>query len=139
MKLTYPLIAATALACASPLAAGNQAQRSQSESPSQQSADVVKQAQEKLSAAGHDAGPADGILGSQTQAAVKEFQQSKGIQTSGQLDSQTLAELRIDASRSSASSGASVGASPEQRNTGTGGSDSPGTSPERTAEPKSQY
>ena len=43
-----------------------------------QSPDVVKQAQEKLSAAGMDAGQADGELGPKTQAAVKDFQQSKG-------------------------------------------------------------
>jgi peptidoglycan hydrolase-like protein with peptidoglycan-binding domain len=72
---------------------------------------VVKQAQEKLSAAGMNAGQADGKLGPKTQAAVKEFQQSKGIQGSGKLDQQTLAALGVSGSSGSASTGASSGAS----------------------------
>src|SRR5688572_794878 len=61
------------------------------EQPQQQSAapgveqSTIKQAQEKLSAKGHDV-TADGVLGPKTQAAVKEFQQKEGIQASGQLD-----------------------------------------------------
>lgn len=111
------------------LAAGNQGQqqRSQSDQPAQQSSasqgasqqpqqsqassEVVKQAQEKLSAAGHDAGPADGIMGAKTQAAVKDFQQAKGLGASGQLDSQTLAALQIDESGGSAAIGSSASGS----------------------------
>ena len=40
-------------------------------------------------------------------AALKEFQQSKGIQASGQLDRQTLAALGVRDSSGSASSGSS--------------------------------
>lgn len=76
-----------------------QAQASQGHG-TQQDQDTVKQAQEQLSAMGHDAGPADGIIGPKTQAAVKEFQQSKGLQASGQLDSQTLAALQTGGSES---------------------------------------
>jgi peptidoglycan hydrolase-like protein with peptidoglycan-binding domain len=67
----------------------------------------VKQAQEKLSAAGHDAGAADGKMGPKTQAALKEFQQSKGLQASGQLDQKTVAALGVSSSGSSSSAGAS--------------------------------
>jgi peptidoglycan hydrolase-like protein with peptidoglycan-binding domain len=68
----------------------------------------VKQAQEKLSAAGHDAGTADGKMGPKTQAALKEFQQSKGLQASGQLDQKTVAALGVSSGGSSASTGAST-------------------------------
>ena len=82
-----------------------QAQSAQSSQAQSQSPEVVKQAQEKLSAAGMDAGPADGKLGPKTQAAVKNFQQSKGIQASGNLDRQTLAALGVSDSSGSASAG----------------------------------
>ena len=70
----------------------HQSQASQGQG-AQQDQETIKQAQEKLSSLGHDAGPVDGIVGPKTQAAVKEFQESKGLQASGQLDSQTLAAL----------------------------------------------
>jgi len=53
----------------------------------------VKQAQQQLKSKGYDAGPIDGIWGPQTQAAVKKFQEAKGMQASGQLDERTLAAL----------------------------------------------
>ena len=74
-----------------------------------QSPEMVKQAQEKLSAAGHEAGPADGKMGPQTQAALKEFQESKGLEASGQLDQKTIAALGV-----SESGGASTGSSAPQ-------------------------
>ena len=70
-----------------------QTSQGQGQGAQQEDQETVKQAQEQLSAMGHDAGPADGILGPKTQAAVKEFQESKGLQPSGQLDNQTLAAL----------------------------------------------
>ena len=54
-----------------------------------------------------DSGPVDGMLGPKTQAAVKEFQQSKGIQASGKLDQKTLAALGVSESSASASTGSS--------------------------------
>jgi peptidoglycan hydrolase-like protein with peptidoglycan-binding domain len=120
-KLSYLLLASATAVSFSASAAGNQkqsqgqsdqtqAQSGQSQqggasAQGSQSPDTVKQAQEKLSAAGMDTGPADGKLGPKTQAAVKEYQQSKGIQASGKLDQQTLAALGVGASSGSASSG----------------------------------
>jgi peptidoglycan hydrolase-like protein with peptidoglycan-binding domain len=80
-----------------------QAQISQGEG-SQQDQETVKQAQEQLSLMGHDAGPVDGIMGPKTQAAVKEFQESKGLQVSGRLDNQTLAALQTGGSEGRSSS-----------------------------------
>lgn len=62
----------------------------------QLSSDQIRQAQEKLQQEGHNPGPIDGVWGPQTQAAVKEFQQAKNIQVTGQLDQQTMKELGIE-------------------------------------------
>ena len=126
-KLSYLLLASATAVSFSAIAAGNQkrsqgqsdqaqAQGSQSSQGSQsaqssQSPDVVKQAQEKLSSAGMDSGPADGKLGPKTQAAVKEYQQSKGIQASGKLDQKTLAALGVNESSGSASTGSTKSSS----------------------------
>jgi peptidoglycan hydrolase-like protein with peptidoglycan-binding domain len=56
-------------------------------------------------------------LGPKTQAAVKSFQQSKGLPASGQLDQRTLTALGVSGEAASASAGSSA---------------------ERTAEPKAE-
>ncbi len=113
-KLSYLLLASATAVSFSAIAGGNQKQsQGQSDQP-----DVVKQAQEKLSAAGMDAGQADGKLGPKTQAAVKDFQQSKGIQASGQLDRQTLAALGVSGSSGSSTSSPSASASSPSASSG---------------------
>jgi peptidoglycan hydrolase-like protein with peptidoglycan-binding domain len=119
MKLAQLAVAVAAAFSLSAMAAGDQKQKqepqaqsgpstqAQSGQQASQSPELVKQAQEKLSAAGHDAGTADGKMGPKTQAALKEFQQSKGLQASGQLDQKTVAALGVSSSGSSASAGAS--------------------------------
>jgi len=121
-KLSYLLIAGASAVSLGAVAGGEQ-KNTQDTTQSQvqpqagqnQSPELVKQAQEKLSAAGHDAGAADGIIGPKTQAALKEFQQSKSIEPSGRLDPQTLAELGVSdsapASTGSSASGPSSAAS----------------------------
>lgn len=90
---------------------GQSTQRVESMNDQQgQSPDLVKQAQEKLSALGKDVGTPDGQLGAKTQQALQEFQQENGLQPSGQLDSQTLAAL--DIGQSSAAGGSSSSGSP---------------------------
>ena len=120
MKLAQLAVAVAAAFSMSAMAAGDQKQEPQAQSgqsqtqPGQQasrSPELVKQAQEKLSAAGHDAGAADGKMGPKTQAALKEFQQSKGLQASGQLDQKTVAALGVSSGGSSSSAGASTGKS----------------------------
>lgn len=133
-KLSYLVLAGATAVSFSAIAEGNHSKQSQAQSDQthaqsdkssqssqsaqgSQSPETVKQAQEKLSAAGMDTGPADGKVGPKTQAAVKEFQQSKGIQASGKLDQQTLAALGVSessgsaGSASSGSTGSSSGAS----------------------------
>ena len=124
MKLSHILIAGTAFLSFGALAEGNkatqdrQAQSSTSatmEGQAHAGASVIKQAQQKLSAAGHNAGPADGIMGARTTQALKDFQQAKGFEATGQLDQRTLAELGLESAgvgaTSRSGSQGSVGAS----------------------------
>ena len=60
------------------------------------SANVVEAAQRALARYGYDPGPADGIYNTSTKDAVVQFQQSRGIRTTGELDSQTVAALGIN-------------------------------------------
>ena len=53
----------------------------------------VKAVQEKLNELGYDCGTADGIAGQKTQAAVKQYQQEKGITVTGQIDEELLNTL----------------------------------------------
>lgn len=54
----------------------------------------VKGVQQALSAAGHDPGPIDGVVGPQTTAALKAYQKQNGLSVTGRLDDATLAKLR---------------------------------------------
>jgi len=55
--------------------------------------DLVRSVQELLKREGLDVGPIDGILGSRTAAALREFQQQRGLTRSGEPDEATLKEL----------------------------------------------
>jgi hypothetical protein len=56
----------------------------------------IREVQEKLHALGFDAGPANGDFGAETQAALAQFQLSRTIPASGQLDDETLQELGLE-------------------------------------------
>jgi hypothetical protein len=139
MKLTHIVIAAgTAVLSFGALAEGSKAMHDRQsgasatmQHESQASSSVIKQAQQKLSAAGHDAGPADGVMGPKTAQALRDFQQAKGIEASGQLDARTLAALGLESggvgATLSSGSEASVGAS-----AGSGSGESGGSSGQRT-------
>ena len=70
-----------------------------------ENSDLVKQAQDKLSALGKDVGTPDGQMNSKTQQALTDFQQENGLQPTGQLDQQTLAALDLNQSGSAATGG----------------------------------
>jgi hypothetical protein len=55
--------------------------------------DPVRSVQEMLKREGLDVGPIDGILGPRTAAALREFQQQRGLARSGEPDEATLQEL----------------------------------------------
>lgn len=113
----FSLSTAFAQSSQDPSSQSAQQDRQTSSQPQAQSPEVVKQVQQKLSAEGQKV-TADGKMGPQTQAALKEYQQKNGLQASGQIDQETLAKLGIE-SGSSATGGTSGGA--EERS-GAGGS-----------------
>jgi peptidoglycan hydrolase-like protein with peptidoglycan-binding domain len=57
--------------------------------------DNVKLVQERLKAEGVYAGPTDGELNPQTEAALRVYQQKQGIAVSGAVDEETLKQLQI--------------------------------------------
>jgi peptidoglycan hydrolase-like protein with peptidoglycan-binding domain len=59
--------------------------------------DTVRQAQQQLQQRGFDVGQVDGQLGATTQQALRDFQQTQGLQPTGRLDRQTLAALGVEA------------------------------------------
>jgi Putative peptidoglycan binding domain len=80
---------------------------------------VVRQVQEKLKEQGYNAGPADGVYGAKTRAALKDFQRSKNLDASGQIDQETLAGLGIEAE---GAAGTAPGKDAEQGASGEGAS-----------------
>ena len=66
----------------------------------------ISAVQEKLRSLGFDAGPPNGDFGAKTQAALAQFQLSRTIPASGQLDDQTLAELGVQRDEAQASAAA---------------------------------
>jgi sporulation protein YlmC with PRC-barrel domain len=64
---------------------------------SQLSAEQIRKIQQKLNQEGFHAGQVDGKWSSETQAAIKNFQQTKGIKATGQLDERTLDQLGLEA------------------------------------------
>ncbi|OGW38890.1 MAG: hypothetical protein A2010_17735 [Nitrospirae bacterium GWD2_57_9] len=57
---------------------------------------TVRQLQQALSDQGYDPGPADGEWKSQTESALRQYQQAQGMQATGQPDQQTLASLGVE-------------------------------------------
>jgi peptidoglycan hydrolase-like protein with peptidoglycan-binding domain len=57
--------------------------------------DNLKLVQERLKAEGVYAGPVDGELNAQTEAALRQYQQKQGLPASGAADEATLRELQI--------------------------------------------
>jgi peptidoglycan hydrolase-like protein with peptidoglycan-binding domain len=58
--------------------------------------DHLKLVQARLQAEGVSAGPVDGELNTQTEAARRVYQQKQGIPVSGAADEATLKQLQID-------------------------------------------
>jgi peptidoglycan hydrolase-like protein with peptidoglycan-binding domain len=68
----------------------------------------ITRVQEKLREAGFDGGPPNGDFGVKTQTALTQFQLSRNVPASGQLDDQTLAELGVQRDAAPASAGATT-------------------------------
>lgn len=72
---------------------------------------TVTEIQTRLKEWGYYSGEVDGVYGSKTEAAVRYFQSSNGLNADGQVGNQTLAALGITPSDSGNSGGGSSGAS----------------------------
>ena len=61
-----------------------------------QTADQIRQSQETLNTLGYDAGTPDGTIGPHTRAAIRSYQETKGLGGSGELDDATWAALAAE-------------------------------------------
>lgn len=61
--------------------------------PAPDSSDDVREAQQTLRDKGHYAGPIDGILGSRTRAALRQYQKDENLPVTGQLDADTARKV----------------------------------------------
>src|SRR5918996_6393957 len=67
----------------------------------------IKKVQEALKEKGNDPGPADGVMGPQTQKALRAFQSKNGLKTGGRLDVETAKALGVEKGSSSMGKGSS--------------------------------
>ena len=78
-------------------------------------AEAVEELQRRLKAAGFDPGPTDGWLGPKTAAALKAYQQSRGLVVDGEAGPQTWGAMGLQgAPRAKASPPAAPGPTPNQ-------------------------
>lgn len=91
------------------------------------SSDHVRELQQALQAKGHNVGPIDGIMGPQTQSALRDYQRAQGYDATGRFDDRTRAGLGVNPSASGMSPGtppsgsapSTLGTRPEDRQPGT--------------------
>jgi peptidoglycan hydrolase-like protein with peptidoglycan-binding domain len=55
----------------------------------------IKKVQEALRDKGYDPGPIDGVMGSQTQEAISQYQKSENLPVTGHLDGETAGKLGV--------------------------------------------
>lgn len=55
----------------------------------------VKEVQKMLNKQGYDPGNVDGVWGEGSEVALKNFQQKKGLEPTGNIDMKTLSQLGI--------------------------------------------
>ena len=92
------LVLAVALgAAAAPMAALAQGERPTYEKPL--STEAVRDVQARLHALGYYGGPADGVWGSGTRAALERFQRDRRIAVTGQLNQATVTAMGLDPAR----------------------------------------
>jgi len=57
---------------------------------------AIRAVQEKLNAEGYNVGKADGIWGPRSAAALRKYQQDKGLKATGRLDQETAKGLELE-------------------------------------------
>jgi peptidoglycan hydrolase-like protein with peptidoglycan-binding domain len=93
----------------------------------QMSSAQITQLQQALKDKGHDPGAVDGVMSSQTQQAIRAFQQANGLQATGTVDAQTAAALGVSTSGSGVGTGAGS-SRPESSGSSLGSGSGAGTS-----------
>jgi peptidoglycan hydrolase-like protein with peptidoglycan-binding domain len=86
----------------------------------------VKAIQQALKDKGHDPGTVDGVMGSKTRSALRDFQKKEGIKDTGRPDRETMSKLGVEAKTSSISE-PSTGTSASPAVPSPGASDSSGS------------
>ena len=56
----------------------------------------IKKVQETLRDKGYDPGPIDGVMGSQTRAAIRQYQTAENLPVTGHLDGETAGKLGVE-------------------------------------------
>jgi peptidoglycan hydrolase-like protein with peptidoglycan-binding domain len=59
------------------------------------SSDDIRTMQKSLSDKGYDVGPADGVMGPRTRAAIRQYQASEKLTVNGRLDEETAGKLGV--------------------------------------------
>lgn len=102
--------AATASKASSPTPAQRaeaEARRQREEAEAEERRMLVRDVQDRLNALGHEAGPADGIAGARTAAAIRAFQKAVGMEPDGEITKALLLKLQ-DGEVHDATSGAAL-------------------------------
>ena len=89
----------SAAAAAPPPAAAARAAPDPSAAAAQMPTAEVREAQGRLRAMGFNPGPADGIVGPLTENAAKQYQRARGLEVTGSVDRNLLAQLRQETRR----------------------------------------
>ena len=92
----------SAAAAAPPPAAAARAAPDPSAAAAQMPTAEVREAQGRLRAMGFNPGPADGIVGPLTENAAKQYQRARGLEVTGSVDRNLLAQLRQETSAAAA-------------------------------------
>jgi hypothetical protein len=68
--------------------------RSTSDKMTSKNADIIREVQELLSRLKYDPGPIDGVMGSRTRSAIKDFERDHGYPETGQISEELLQSLK---------------------------------------------
>jgi peptidoglycan hydrolase-like protein with peptidoglycan-binding domain len=71
--------------------------------------DIVRAAQQKLNDEGYKSGTPDGKMGPVTGAAIRKYQQDKGLSVTGTLDESTLSHLNVGGGKVMATAPGDIG------------------------------
>jgi peptidoglycan hydrolase-like protein with peptidoglycan-binding domain len=110
---------------------GSGAESSAKGSQGQWGKEDIKKVQEALKGKGQDPGAADGVIGAQTQKALRAFQSANGLKATGRLDAETAKALGVEGGSSS-----SMGSSGASSSTGSSTSPSGSSSMEKGSSSK---